>query len=81
MPPAKFLAVNSHSIMICFGDFCFVMKMIEFRSTCLIREHRPPQFKFNSLFNKHFAKLIFFVKSLFSHKKSSEVDCDLKLTQ
>ena len=48
LPPAIFLAVNNHS-SICFGDFCFVMKITTFRSTGSTKGPRPPQFQFNNL--------------------------------
>ena len=41
-------------------DFCFVMKITGYRNICPARGPRPPQLKFNDLFNQHFPWLIFF---------------------
>ena len=82
MPPTILLALNNHS-SICFGDFCFVMKLTSIRSTCTTTGPRPPQFKFNNLFNKHFSEIIFFSSKVFYRVKTGEVemDCSFKLVQ
>ena len=79
LPPAIFLKVNNNSSS--FRDFCFVIKTSAFKSTCLTRGHRPPQFKFNTLFNKHFALIIYFLSKVFYRTKTGEVDYDFKLVQ
>ena len=41
------------------GNFCFVMKITSYRSTCTAKGTRLTQFKFNHLFNEHFRLLTF----------------------
>ena len=74
-----FLAVNNNSSSC--GDFCFIIKITAFRSDVRLGGPRLPQFKFNNLFNKHFALLIYFLSKVFCRIKTGEVDYDLKLVQ
>ena len=55
------LAVNSNPLED--KDFCFVMKLASYRSTCTARGPKPPKLKFNNLFNEHFPS--YFFKSIF----------------
>ena len=63
LPPAKFLAskiLTLPSANLVFHsnvrreDFCFIMKITSFRSTCTATGPGFPQIKFNNLFNNHF---------------------------
>ena len=65
------LVANNNPPKIFLRDFCFVMKLINCKSTCTAREPRLPHFKFNNLLNEHFPLLFF--KSVLC-VKSGEVE-------
>ena len=55
------------------------MKLTSYRSTCTARKPKPPQLKFNCLFNDHFHYLFFFFQKYFVRKNwRGEVESLLK---
>ena len=66
------LAVNDDLLK----DFCFVMKITNCRSSCTDKVPRPPQFKFNDLFNKNLPYLVYFLK-VFCRLKTNVVEVNI----
>ena len=54
-------------------DFCFVMKITNYKSTWTVREPKQLQFKFYDLFNEHFP-LLFFSSKVFCRRNTGEME-------